>query len=267
MSMLTRLVTAVATLMLVVSLLRADEAPTRAAAKAALAKYRDAIVTVKLTLKTRTVIGGKELGKSESQMEIIGTVLAPTGLTLVSDFSSNPGGLFSGLMGEDESKVETTDVKLLLKGGREIPAKFVLRDKDLDLAFIQPQEKGLDLPHVKLATGPVPEPLDDLVFVYRMGKAMNREAGVALSHVEAVVKKPRVFVVPELLTGLQSLGCPAFDATGRPIGVVVIRRSPVALKNLGGVRDILEIIKPVVLTTEDIEQAAGQVARPKDDAK
>jgi S1-C subfamily serine protease len=164
-------------------------------------------------------------------------------------------------------KVETTDVKLLLKNGREIPAKFVLRDKDLDLAFVLPQEQGLNLTYVGLTKGPVPEPLDDLVFLYRMGKVMNREAGVALGRVEAVVKKPRTFVVPELLTGLQSLGCPVFDATGRPLGVVVIRRSPAALKDIGGVRDVLEVLKPVVLTAEDIQQAASQVDKPKEEPK
>jgi hypothetical protein len=258
-----RLNLAVAVLVLAAGGVPADEARTKASAKAALAKYRDAVVTVKLVVKTRLVAGGKELGKSESQVEIVGTVLTATGLTVVSDFSSNP----SGILGEEMSKTETTDVKLLLKNGREIPAKFVLRDQDLDLAFILPQEKGLDLPHVKLETGPVPEPLDDLVFVYRMGKAMNREAGVALTHVEAVVKKPRTFIVPEMLTGLQSLGCPAFDGSGKPIGIVVVRRAPGGLKNLGGVRDVLEIIKPVVLTADDVEQAANQAAKPKDEGK
>jgi hypothetical protein len=258
-----RAVVAIGALALATVAAHAEEVGARAAAKAAFAKYRDAVVTVKLVLKTRTVIGGKELGKSESQMEIIGTVLTPGGLTVVSDFSSNP----SSLLGGDDEKVETTDVKLLLKGGREIPAKFVLRDRDLDLAFVMPQNKGLDLPHVKLDKGAIPEPLDDLVFIYRMGKSMNRESAVALGRVEAVVKKPRTFVVPEFLAGLQSLGCPAFDATGRPVGVVVIRRSPVALRNVTGVRDILEIVKPVVLTAEDIQQAASQAAKPKEDSK
>jgi hypothetical protein len=236
----------------------ADEPKPKSAAKAALARYQDAVITVKMVLKTR---GG--IGKSESQVEVSGTVLSPAGLTLVSDFSSNP----MGLLGDAGDKVETTDVKLLLKNGREVPARFVLRDKDLDLAFVMPQEKGLDLTHVSLAKGSIPEPLDDLVFLYRMGKVMNREAGVVLGRVEAVVKKPRIFVVPDLLTGLQSLGCPVFDATGRPVGVVVIRRSPAALKDLGGVRDVMEVLKPVVLTAEDIQQAASQVEKPKDEPK
>jgi hypothetical protein len=209
------------------------------------------------------VAGGKEFSGRESQVEVTGTILTPAGLTVISDFSSDP----SSLLGSDMAKSETTDVKLLLKNGRELPAKFVLRDKDLDLAFVLPQEKDLNLPHVKIDKGPVPEALDDLVFVYRMGKAMNREAGVCLSRVEAVVKKPRTLVVPELLAGLQSLGCPAFDGTGRPVGIVVIRRSPAGINNVSGVRDILEILKPVVLTAEDLEQAASQAARPKDDSK
>ena len=235
---------------------RTEEAKARAAGKMAFAKYQDAVVTVKLILKEK----GR---KVEMPTEISGTVLSADGLTVMSDFSTNPSGLLAG----EGAGTETTDVKLLLKNGREVPAKFVLRDKDLDLAFVMPKEESLKLTHVKLETGPVPGVLDDLVFIYRMGKAMNRDAAVVLGRVEAVVKKPRTFVVPELLTGLQSLGCPVFDDSGRPIGVVVVRRSATGLKDIGGLRDVLEMLKPVILMAEDIQDAASQVSKPKDAPK
>src|SRR4051812_48389278 len=90
---------------------QADDKALKVAGRALLSKYQDALVSVKLVLKA---------GNVESQAEIAGTVLSPTGLTVVSDFTSNPGGLF----GDDPSRTETTDVKLVLQDGKELPAKF-----------------------------------------------------------------------------------------------------------------------------------------------
>ena len=234
----------------------ADEAKVKTAAKEVLAKYQDALVTVKLLVKVRG-------STSESQLEIAGTVLTPAGLTVVSDFTSNPSALFSP--GDD--KTETTDVQLIFRDGREVPGSFVLRDRELDLAFVMPKDKEQDLPHLKLDQGPVPEPLDDLVYLYTLGKSLNREAAIALGRVEAVVKKPRLLVVSDLFTGVQCLGSPVFDGAGRPVGVVVLRRSQTPPKSVSGVRDILDVLKPVILTAKDIQLAANQIAQPGEKPK
>ncbi len=234
----------------------AQEVKAKTAAKNILAKYQDALITVKLIVKNKG-------GGLENQLEIAGTVLSSDGLTVVSDFSSNPSALFIS----ENDQTETTDVKLIFKDGREVPATFVLRDKELDLAFVMPQEKTRDLPHVKMEKGPVPGPLDDLVFIYRLGKSLNREVAVTLGRVDAVIKKPRTFVVSDFLNGVQSLGCPVFDDSGRPVGVVVLRRAQGPTKIPAGVTGILDLFKPVVLTAEDIQDAANQISKPKDKSK
>lgn len=227
----------------------ADDA-TLKSAKDVLAKYQDAIVTVRLVVKT---------GPLDSQIEVAGTVLTPEGLTVVSDSGSN----FASLLGEDGGRSETSDVKLLLKDGRELPASFVLRDKDLDLAFVLPKEKNLKLAHVKLDKVPVPQVLDELIFLHRLGKTLNREVSVGLGHVGAVVKKPRTLIVPATQTGMQNLGCPVFDKAGRAVGVVVMRRAT------GGDRGAVISFagRPlVILTGEDVQQVAGQVGK-QDESK
>jgi hypothetical protein len=232
---------------------RADTPPTlKAAAKAALAKYQDAVVTVKLVLKT---------GNFESTIEIAGTVLTPEGLTVVSDSATNPFRGFTGEGGVGRS--EATDVKVLLKDGRELPAKFVLRDADLDLAFLQPAEKGLKLTHVKLEKVPVPQVLDDLIYVHRLEKSLNREASVTLGQATAVVKKPRLLVVPDLINGMQALGCPVFDGSGRPIGITVVRRTA------GGQQGAISLAarQPVILSAEDVQEAANQAGKPQEGDK
>ncbi len=241
---------------------RADEAKTRDAARAALAKYGEAIVTVRLTLKSRMVFQGREGASHEATMEIAGTVLEPSGLTVVSHFSSNPSDLFPAPPGAPKAEVDTTDVKIVLKDGRELPAKFVLHDQDLDLAFLVPDEKGLALAAVGLEKGAVPAPLDDLVFLYPLGKSLNREIAVSIGKVRAVARKPRTFVAIDFLDGLQSLGCPVFDDAGRAVGLVLLRRAPVAPTG-GSFKDILELLNPVVLTAEDVLQAAAQAKSVK----
>ncbi len=241
---------------------RADEARTRAAARVVLAKYAEAVITVRLTVKSRIVFEGREGTSRQTTMEIAGTVVQPSGLTVVSHFSSNPSDLFPSREGGPKAETETIDVKLVLRDGRELPAKFVLRDEDLDLAFLTPIEQGLTLPHVGLEKGQLPEPLDDLVFLYPLGKSLNREVAIAIGKVRAVARKPRIFIVSDFLNGFQSLGCPVFNDAGRAVGLVVLRRAP-APPTGGSFRDVLEVLNPVVLTAEDVLQVAVQAITPK----
>jgi S1-C subfamily serine protease len=242
---------------------RADDAKTRAAAASVVEKYGDAVVTVQLVVKNRFVFQGQEHRSQESKLEIAGTVVAPNGLTVASDFTSNPAALMSSSEDGPKVETETTDVKLLLRDGRELPARFVLRDQDLDLAFVMPEEKGLTLPHVSFEPGPPPAVLDELLFLSQLGRSLSREVSVSLGRVRAVVKKPRTFVVSDLLNGILNLGCPVFDLSGRAVGLVVLRRAPAAAVSQGGFRDMLEIMNPVILTAQDVTRVAAQAVKPE----
>jgi hypothetical protein len=88
-----------------------------------------------------------------------------------------------------------------------------------------------------------------------LGKVLNREASVTVGNVSAVIKKPRVLIVPD---GSPSLGCPVFDVQGRAVGVVLMKRGPT------GGRFSLQT---VIITAEDVQQVASQVGKDKDDEK
>ena len=245
----------------------AAEDGVRTTARGLLEKHAGAVVTVKLVLKRRMVVQGQERGSSESQAEILGTVISPTGLTLVADSDSNPFGFFAGDSDGPKVDTETSDVKLLLPDGREIPARFVLRDRDLDLAFVQPEGADLKLPYLDLTTATaaeVPQPLDELIFLYRAGKSLNREACLATGSVMAVVRKPRTFVVSEWMSTLAALGGPSFDVQGRLLGFVVLRRAPGAAADArvrGPIRGAFDMITPVVLTLADVKTVAAEAAK------
>ena len=243
----------------------AAEVETRGTARGLLERHGGALVTVKLVLKRRMVVQGQERGSSESQAEILGTVISPTGLTIVADSDSNPFGMFAGDGDGPRLDIDTSDVKLLLPDGREEPARFVLRDRDLDLAFVQPDDTGLKLPYLDLEAGAaVPKPLDDLILLYRASKALNREVSVNVSPVLTVTRKPRTFVVTEWMSGLRALGGPAFDAEGKLVGFVVLRRAPGAAADArmrGPMRGSFDMITPVVLTLTDVKTVAAEAVK------
>ena len=108
----------------------ADDIATKG--KDVLAKYKDVVITIKLVIKEGMSYAGKDTNKSESKMEVIGTVIDANGLTVVSLSATDPAGMFGEFMmgeGDDDSKfkiqTEVTDVKLIMPDGKEIPAKIV----------------------------------------------------------------------------------------------------------------------------------------------
>jgi hypothetical protein len=229
-------------------------------------KHAGAIVTVKLVLKRRMVVQGQERGSSEVPSEISGTVISPGGLTLVSDSASNPWGMFASDSDVSKIDTDTTDVKILLPDGREIPARFVLRDRDLDLAFVIPEGddvKDLKLPHIALEGARTARPLDELLFLYRTGKNLNREISVALGRVQTVVRKPRQFIVSDWLSATTSLGGPVFDTAGELLGIVVLRRAPLSAgdRMQSPTRMLFDTFAPVILTVPDLKPVADDAAR------
>jgi S1-C subfamily serine protease len=236
----------------------ADERALVAAARAVLAKHQDALVTVRLTAKVRRVYQGQERAGRETTSEISGTVLTPSGLTVVSAASGDPSG--PGASGGAGSETDITDTKLVLRDGRELAARFVLRDRDLDLAFVMPEEQGLSLPYVAFDAGATLAPLDDIIHIYPLGKAHGREVAVALGMVQAVLTKPRRLMAVDLVTGLRSMGCPAFSATGQIVGLVVLKPAGEQAASGEGLRAMLDLIQPVIVPAETVRELAQQAS-------
>jgi hypothetical protein len=252
----------------------ADE--TAKAAREILNKYQQTVITVQLTIEQQ--MGSFGTQKTESQTEAIGTIIDPSGLTVLSLFSTDPLGRIislvrgSVLSEQDMSMLnvesQVKDVKMIMPDGKEVPAQIVLRDTDLDLAFVRPIEKlTTPVAAVDLSKAAKPEVLDQMVVLSRLGKVASRFPLVSLCRIQSIVTKPRTFFVPNSDAMEGGFGAPAFSLDGKVAGVLVLRA--LISRDIGGVINSLFSgtrgmgILPVILPAEDIAEVAKQAPEAK----
>lgn len=201
---------------------QADLTPGRDLVK----RYADAIVGVELVVTLKMKMGDREAPPREQRVEVNGTVISPTGLTVTTLAEVDPQATIDALRagapggrGVEIVGSEFKEVKLRLADGREVPARFVLKDADLDLAFMAPEsnEGGKQYPHVDLANMADGGLLDGYYFVARAPKTLQRVPLVRRTEIMGLVEKPRRLF---LLTD-QAPGTPVFDPQGKILGVTL----------------------------------------------
>jgi S1-C subfamily serine protease len=240
----------------------------RTQARAVVQKWGAAIVNVRVVLKTRMSMGGREMQSGDDSVDAVGTVIDPGGLTVMSLGSLNPGALMNRIVGAggggSENRVdissEPTDLKIRLADGRELAAKIVLRDEDLDLAFIRPTVKPASpLVAVNLSESAKPELLDQVVVQSRLGRVGGWASSATLVDIGAVIERPRTFYV--LSSGSSSMGTPAFSTAGRLVGLVTMRQVDPGRSSMFSMMGGAEAMGmlPVVLPAADVLEIAGQV--------
>lgn len=225
-----------------------------AAGRALVKRYADAIVGVELVVTVKFKMGDREMPPREQRIEVNGTVIATNGLTVTSLAQVDPQVQFdsiragqAGGRGPELVGTDFKEVKLRLADGSEVPAKFVLKDADLDLAFMVPDEGGegakRTFPFVKLADAVEGAVLGSYFYVARAPKVLQRVPLIRSTDISGIVEKPRRFY---LLTD-QSLGSPVFDAQGHVLGITV--------QHLASGRQIA-----IVLPAGDVAEMAKQAA-------
>lgn len=232
-------------------------------ARAILAAHREAVVTVQMVVKQKFSMSGMASQENESKEETTGTVISPEGLTVVALSATDPTSVFNTMMGgadEDfQMASEVTDVRIMLASGEEIPARIVLRDNELDLAYVLPEAKPeTALAYVDLADQGAPEVLDQVVTLTRLGKVANRVHAASFERVVAVVEKPRTFYIPATDPTSTSQGSPAFTLDGKLVGIFVIR----TIQNTGSESASMfggnDNVTPIILPARDVQEGASQ---------
>jgi hypothetical protein len=231
-------------------------------------KNQHSVVTVQIVVKSKFSMGGMGGQSNESRQDVTGTVVDPSGLTVVSLSATDPGQMVQTMiagLSDDDSKfkmdTELSDIKILLEDGTEVPSEIVLRDKDKDLAFIRPKNKlSTPLVPIDLTKSSKADVLDQVIALNRLGNAAGRAYAASVERISAVVERPRLFYVPETSMTTTTLGAPAFTLDGKVLGLFVMR----ALKGQGGggmgmfsmqAQNITGIIVPA----DDVLKAVKQV--------
>lgn len=220
-------------------------------------KWQTAVVTVQLIVKTTVTYDGQQAPTEEDKLEANAVIIDASGLAVAPLSEINPEESLGDLLGEDADKYKVscdiTDVKILGENGVEIPAQVVLRDKELDLAFIKATAKpDKPMTAVDLEKGSKPQLLDEILALSRQGLAASRAVAASLDRIETVVEKPRFFSIPD--QGLD-MGASVFTMDGNFAGLVVMRQLPAAAGSTDWYSNSTQIIIPAA----DIKEAAKQV--------
>jgi len=243
-------------------------------------KNQDAVVTIKAVIKVSGSGGGMSINQQEQRVETTGTIVDPSGLTLTSYTIMNPANAIRsnikrmmtqrGMPPTDvDINSEVASAKIILSDGTEINAEVVLRDEDLDVAFLRPTEKpAKPFPCVSLADNPTVQLFDPVVTLNRLGNIAKRTLAMSSGRIEARVQKPRLFYsVSAAITG-SPLGGPVFTLDGKLIGLILVRKSvgDDAESGLGGnPSGLLPVLTPVSELGDSIKQAL--TATPKKEEK
>jgi hypothetical protein len=221
---------------------------------------------VELVVTLKVKMGDREQPPREQRIEVNGTVISPNGLTVTTLGQVDPQATLEALRaGSSPSSrmpeivgSEFKEVKLRLADGKEVPARFVLKDADLDLAFMAPEATAENaqrqFAYVKLDEAAEGLLLGDYFYFGRASKIQQRVPLVRATEIVGIVEKPRRFY---LLTEQmpQWMGTPVFNPEGRVLGITLQHFA-------NGQRSGL-----VVLPAEDIAEMAKQAAAAQATAK
>jgi hypothetical protein len=243
----------------------------RAAARDLVKKWQDAIVNIRVVVKMRMSMGGRELQSNDDTIEAVGTVIDPGGLTVVSLSSINPGPMMTKLMASAgggaqgvEVVSEPTDLRIRFADGREVQSTIALRDEDLNLAFIRPMTPP-EKPYVaiNLADYAPPALLDQVVVFGRLGRVGGWAPSASLRDIGGIVVKPRTFFV--LAGETAGTGTPAFLPSGKIVGILTVRQiandRASAFAGMSGPEGLG--LLPVILPADDVLEIAKQATEKR----
>ncbi len=233
--------------------------------RAILEAHKSAVVTLAIVLNQKVSFGGGSSRDSEAKLEATGTVISPEGLIIMSLSQTDPSSIMEAMMAASgrganvEMETEVRDIKIMLGDGTEVPAEVILRDKDLDMAFVRPKVKpAAAFTFVDIQDAGTPDYLDQIITLNRLGQVAGREHGVSVERIQAIVKRPRTLYLPGNDPTQTGLGSPAFTLDGKFVGVFLLR--VVAGQTTqsmfgGGAQNIATVVVPASDIAEGAQQA------------
>jgi len=224
-------------------------------------KAQKTVVGIRVIIKLKLGNGQDQ----EEKLEVLGTVIDPSGLTVADATSVDPTDMIRALTGNKGIEAEVKETTLIMDDGTDVEADLVLRDTDLGLAFIRPRDASKKFDAITLKAHAKPAELLDGIFVVgRAGKLANRSLSVKTGKIESIVKGPRTYYISDGELSAHS-GCMAYGADGEALGLIVIKYQQQAETGgnlqhmMGGGDTEIRIVRPV----DDIIEIAAQAKTAK----
>jgi hypothetical protein len=229
--------------------------------------HQDSILSFSSLISVSASAGGRSGGTREQTVLGVGTVITDDGLMVTALSAINPTAMLSGQkMNTPQGKVEVNysvqykELKIIMPDGLEIPADLVMKDMDLDLAFLRPKAGNEDAKDVKfhpidLAESATGEILDEVLIVGRLGKTFSYQPSGWGSEITAKIEKPRLCY---RVAGV-SAGTPVYTVGGKLLGLGASRKPNT---DDGDVRAALGDTL-VVLPAAEIVKIADQAKKAK----
>ena len=184
------------------------EDPAAAAAKKIFSENKDSVIWVSAVAKMSFSSGdGKSLPFNipdrEQKFEALGTIIDASGLLVAALSNLDPTKDITGReinTPNGRMKIEASailkEVRIILPDGTEVPADMVMKDADLDLAFVKPkpdskEAKGVTFKAVDLKNSAGGNITDEVVTVSRMDEILNRQPAVQRGQIVAALGASR----------------------------------------------------------------------------
>lgn len=249
---------------LTVASVRAADTQAEATARILHKRYADAVVVVRVTVAVTVTPGDQPAQSSDRTFEQTGTVVSADGRVLLAASSVDPAVVMDGRtvntpMGAMKLSAvsQVKEAFIVLADGTEVPAKVLLKDRDLNLALVAPVAPGTEtFVPVDTSVSEMVEPVDEVVVLGRMDKSFDRCPKVEIDSVAAVVTKPR----PLISIHVNVTGCPVFSASGKFVGITSGKVEDPSGRDSGG-------MEPVVVPAETVRRFIAQSAAKAPAAK
>lgn len=239
-------------LALAISVAHADEAGDKG--RAVFEKYKAAVITVSVVVSVSA--GGDS---RDNQGWANAAIVDPSGLAVVALSFIDPSDIYSKMGDSGSTSVKVSSLDMILSEGVELPAEVVLRDKDLDLAYIRPiKAPDSPLPSLDLQSTAEPQVLDDVVIISQLGKVARRAHSVGIERIETVVEKPRQYFMLGEHRANSVLSAPVFTLDGQFVGVGAMRAI-----NSDGDGGYGENVLVVIVPAKDVKDGIAQVPPAK----
>ena len=217
------------------------------------------------------------LPEQENKFEAYATVISTNGLLVTALSSIDPSRAISGReittrsgsRVKIDASVNIKEVQIIMPDGVEVPAEVVMKDVDLDLAFIRAkadskQFKSVNFTAIDLKDSAKAVMAEETITLMRGDDVLNRQPAVVRGQVSVLITKPREFVrVPSAAPGT-----PTFNTDGKFLGIGTVRlvqnRQPtIVLIPATDVLEFAELAKKAVVKP-DVKTEKKPDAKPED---